>query len=456
MPLEWGKHLADLGMIRQVSCGIQLDINATIGWEGNKKIIGSLCDHNCTTEYGYYNCPAARSVNPGLEVANLAPSEKIIQGLEIAIAGIKAAVAQFLLEGFGPYTKLFKVPEEVAGVFLSLFQEQKLEVNITGGNPEIHPDILDILSWAAQQHDITTNLTTTGRRFVLDAQFSNLFNNAPPGLLAFSADSFDNAEQLRRLASMSQNELFRAWQDLPSNYGQRQKAIEAIYAAKILKGNPNTEIAFNLVVHPGNIDSIEDIIWALSENFPGSHIFPYPAQCGFNSSASVFTDFSGAEKFVDRMISAHFEDYLPITKRLQYWLILKAVLETYRTKKAFALEMFSGRGLWKCYVKPWIIRYIQIGKPCSPGASDIGGGYLGCFWNSCTITNESKQLWDMGPDEIGYFIYQGATLLASQRNTICPGCGFPRLLFDVVSTEMGLNEAIVPEYLNLRKSYAGY
>lgn len=454
--LDWDRHLFALGMMRQVSCGIQLDINAAAGYAGNKRIIGSLCDHNCTREYGYYNCPAARSQNPGLKIENLAPGDKLLQGLKVAIAGIKAATEQFLLEGLEPYSQSFKVPADVTDLFAALLKGQKVEVNITGGNPEIHPDIFNIFKWLSDNNGVATNLTTTGRRFVIDSQFSTLLLQNPPDVIAFSADSFDTAEQIATLADMSREELVAAWQAVPANHGQRQKAIEAIYAASVLQNSPVTEIAFNLVVHPGNIDTIEDIIRTLAECFPKSHIFPYPAQAGFNESGLVFHDSAQVERFVDRMLRAHFEDDLPVTKRLQYWLMLKAVLETYRGQESLSLAMLSGRNLWKCYVSPWTIRYLQVGKPCSSEASVIGGGFLGCFWNSCTIAQENKQVWEMGLAEVVDFIKQGASKLASARSSPCPGCGFPRLMFDVISSEMGLNDALVPCYLELRKHYAGY
>jgi hypothetical protein len=35
----------------------------------------------------------------------------------------------------------------------------------------------------------------------------------------------------------------------------------------------------------------------------------------------------------------------------------------------------------------------------------------------------------------------------------CPGCIMPRLMFDGISIELGLNPKLRPQYLKLRKKY---
>ena len=278
----------------------------------------------------------------------------------------------------------------------------------------------------------------------------------PPEVLALSADAFSNAEQVSSLAKKSPGELFTIWKGLSKTHGQKQKAVEAIYIANRLKGSPTPHTGFNLVVHPGNIDRIEDIIKALAVNFPGFHIFPYPAQTGYLNAPGTFNDLAILESFVDRMISAHFQNIMPVTPRLQYWLILKSVFNVYKGKPELIVDLIGGRRLWQCYRNPGAMRYLQIGKGFSSTNNIFGGGYLGCYWNMSTITNEEKQVWDMDMPAVVDYVLNGANMLALKSHTPCSGCGFPRLLFDVVNTEIGLNELLIQDYLILRKQYAGY
>ena len=101
--------------MRQVSCGIQLDINAALrpGGEGQRHQ-AALCDHNCIAENGHYGCPAAFTLNRGVEASSLAPGKILLQGLEIAIQAVKIARDRFLNERFAPYCKEFNVPVDVS------------------------------------------------------------------------------------------------------------------------------------------------------------------------------------------------------------------------------------------------------------------------------------------------------------------------------------------------------
>lgn len=42
------------------------------------------------------------------------------------------------------------------------------------------------------------------------------------------------------------------------------------------------------------------------------------------------------------------------------------------------------------------------------------------------------------------------------KDNPCPGCIMPRLMFDGISTELGLNEKLLPAYFKLRKEYFGF
>ncbi|MFC1826900.1 hypothetical protein ACFLZQ_03095 [Thermodesulfobacteriota bacterium] len=454
--MEWHRHLSQLGMIRPVSGGIQVDITAGLIKKNKGMLHGTLCDHNCTSINGHYDCPAAFTLNQGIDAGSLAPADFLLQGIDRAIQAVKIANERFLNEVFGTYCKKFKVPTEVSGILAAAIRNQPIEINITGGNPELHPDIIEILTRLNKRADIVINLTTTGRKFMLDADFRHLVIENPPEVLALSADAFSSAVQVGELANKSPGELLSIWQSIPKTHGQKQKAVEALYIAVRLKNNPTPHTGFNLVVHPGNIKQIEDIITALADNFPGFHIFPYPAQTGYLNTSGTFNDSDVLESFVDRMIAAHFNDILPITPRLQYWLILKAVFRVYNGNVQAIADMIGGRGLWHCYRNSGAIRYLQIGKGASPTNNIIGGGHLGCYWNMATITNEDKQVWDMDVPQIADYIFIGANMLARESQSPCSGCGFPRLLFDVVSTETGLNELLIQDYLILRKQHAGY
>lgn len=455
--VDWVVQLTELGMMRQVSCGIQLDINAALHRGGDgRQYHATLCDHSCTTENGHYSCPGSFILNPGVQSSTLATGKILQRGLEIAIEAVKCAKDRFLNESFGAYCEKFSIPADVARALASIISKRPIEINITGGNPELHPEIITILRYLHEDHEIVSNLTTTGRRFMLDRKFCEMVLQFPPDVLSLSADAFDSGAQVRELADKSADKLYEQWESVPATFGQRQKVFEAIYAAGLLKERQKPDTGFNLVVHPGNIDRVEEIIVALGEAFPGFHIFPYPAQTGFMDGTGIFNNLEVVEGFIDRMIKAHFGEPLPITRRLQYWLMLKAACLVHHDNSKAAADMIGGRGLWKCYREPGVIRYLQIGKGALPTGCMVGGGYLGCFWNQGTVTADDQQVWDMDVWAVVDYIAKGAGRLAAQSSKPCPGCGFPRLLFDVVSSEMGLNDNLLPAYLALRKDYAGY
>jgi organic radical activating enzyme len=454
--MDWQKHLLKMGMIRPVSGGIQVDVMATFSHRNGKRLHRSLCDHNCTAEKGHYTCPAAFKSNQNLDPKSLAPAEKILKGLQVAIPAIKAANVAFLDNAFKHYCKKFKVPEKISTIINTTLRNNPIEINITGGNPEIHPEIIDILASLKQHEDLVINLTTTGRKFMFDNEFSKKIIKYPPDVLAFSIDSFSHAEQVNQLVKKSPKELISIWKSLPKTNGQEQKTIEALYAATILKEVYPPHTGFNLVIHPDNIAYIEDTINVLADNFPGFHIFPYPAQTGYLNKSGIFNDPGRFENLVDRIIDSHVDNSLSITPRLHYWLVLKSIFNVFKGDEAAIANIISGGGLWYCYKNKGSIRYLQIGKGSSASDNFWGGGHLGCYWNSTTVTNDDKQVWDMNLLSVVNYILGGATTLAQFSQTPCLGCGFPRLLFDVVSTEIGLNDILVQDYLRLRKNYVGY
>ena len=106
------------------------------------------------------------------------------------------------------------------------------EVNLFGGNPELHPEVADIIGeLTASGHNV--HFTTTGGSFMRSSQFLEQILEHPPSKLALSADDFDDESDIRALASMSLDELKAAWRKTPRLHGQRRKAHEAIYTAKL-------------------------------------------------------------------------------------------------------------------------------------------------------------------------------------------------------------------------------
>lgn len=455
--MNWHDRLIGLGLLRSVSAGVQLDVTAVVRRtrDGNLEH-ATLCDHNCLAEDGHYSCPAAFSINPGVDIGSLAPAAVLLDGITVAVDAVKKAKRTFLAGPFRQYCIDFKIPDGVASALAESISARPVEVNVTGGNPEVHPELCTILTGLGAREDIVSNLTTTGRRFLTDPDFFEQFMLAPPDSLSLSADDFYSADQVRVLASKSAAELRDIWQGVSPAHGQRQKSVEAIFVAQRMKDADKPHTGFNLVVHPGNIEQAEELITALEDCFPGSHIFPYPVQTGYRAAPGVWGDTVPLEVFVDRMVAAHFDQPLPVTKRLHYWLMLKAVCLVYRGEPKILRDMACGAGFWRCYRQPGTIRYLQIGKGAALASPGYGGGFPGCFWNTGTVSLEKRQIWDMDMPEVAAYLFRGAWTLASGKSKACLGCGFPRLLFDVVSSEMGMNPDLVDTYLQLRRSYAGY
>ena len=137
--------------------------------------------------------------------------------------------------------------------------------------------------------------------------------------------------------------------------------------------------------------------------------------------------------------------------------MLKSICDTFRDNPRAALRALAGYDSWKCYGSPRANRYIQIGaSPEVHSGQKTAGGHLACFWNSETVTVKETQVWNMNPPEIAGFITQGMIEIANSHPDPCPGCNFPRLNFDMMSLEIGMDPRLVPNYLKLRKNYLGF
>lgn len=453
---HWKHQLTSLGMIRSVAGGIQWDLNAALLERGSHRIAGALCDHNCTALLGHYTCPFAQSLNKRVLKNSLAPAKQVLEGMDRAVRGLRIGIDRFLSELFDGYCAAFHIPTEVASVFRDTLVDSPIEINITGGNPELHPDMIPILQALKDRDDITTCLTTTGRRLMLDRAFRKSFLRNPPDAIALSVDDFQSVHQVRELCGLKTEALRRIWEGIPSDWGQRQKAIEAIAAASILSDDYGERVNFNLVVHRGNLPFVEQLIDVLGAMFPKSEVFPYPAQTAFLAKTGSVRDHAPMGSFVERMIHAHIQKAPFLTKRLQYWLALKSVYLVHGSDPRAVVETIGGNNLWICYAEKAVNRYLQIGQGSGFQNDKFGGGYLGCNWNRKTFVKQATQIWQGEAQDIAAYVLHRNAQTSPDRKDLCSGCAFPRLMFDVINTEMGMNPALLPAYFKLRRHYAGY
>jgi len=450
--------LKELGFVYDVQSGFQFDLNTILQKTEKGFFEGHWCNSSCTIDCGNYDCPAAFVYNQNRQPDSLMSFKEIETSLVMAKKGLERMNEVFLKEVFPRYAEDFKIPQEVARILHETLKDGAVELNIFGGNPELHPDFLKIVK-TAKKIGWKTATTTTGKRFLYEPDFLEKFVKSPPHLLAFSADDYEDIDELKRLLGFSLKKLKIFWQKVNPLYGQRKKAHESIYVAKLAKKTTGfCPLLFNIVVHPGNLSFIEEMMALLHQAFPKAIINPYPAQSSFSYDPPVWEEahLKKLEKFVDLMIKKQIgqvgvkkKTFVP---RLQFWLFLKSVFLAKPGKKKL-LEFMSGSHLWQCYQRPGAGRYLQAGSSTKPRTKTSKvGGHPGCFWNNRTVTDE-RQLWLMSDRKIADHILKDKLNLAKKAKKPCPGCIMPRLLFDGVSTELGMNPRLVPAYLNLRKKY---
>ncbi len=466
---DWEERLMETGMIGNVFGGIQMDITATHRKLKNGTLIDAhLCDHNCVqisedekSTGGNYTCPAAIGLNRGIIGTNLAPSSYIIEGVRHTADAIESSKEFFLdSQFFDSYRREYNIPYEVGEAIKGRLKKGNIEVNLFGGNPEMHPKVGEIIR-ELKESGYVINLTTTGRRFMTSPRFHEEILSNPPNLIGLSADDFGSGEQISSMANLSLEEIKDAWKKVPKGYGQRQKLLESIYTAKLSQEDPKfPKVLFNMVVHTGNLPIIDEILTVLHEKFPRVILNPYPAQSSFLYKPSLYNTHhvEMLQDFVDKMIKAQVSEECkwPLVPRLHYWLLLKSAFETFSERKIS--DALSGYGVWKCYAKSGAGRYVQVGISPEPtnGRYKIAGGHLGCFWNDRTVTDKERQIWDMSKEEIEHYITRGIVDLANTSEKPCPGCIMPRLVFDVISLEQGMNNQLWPSYRKLREQYIGY
>lgn len=465
MSKKIGQMMENFGLVYRVSGGTQIDVTVAREQKQSGFVDSSFCDHNCRIatrgkRTGNYECPAAFTRHPGLKARTMAEAPLLIEGIRRTIQGITMANTSFRDSGLlKKYFREFAIPTAAQQVIKQMFTRPPCEINLFGGNPECHPQILRIIA-ACKESGFIVNLTTTGGKLMYDENFLKAFLTNPPDILALSADDFGDVEQANELANLTMEEIRERWLKTSPLHGQKRKALEAAYAVRLAETQANfSRVLFNLVVHPGNIDFIESLINLLRTNFPTAVVNPYPAQSSFLHGAPIWREehLPLLADFINSRIQEHMENKPGLVRRLQYWLMIKATMETYQDNIGELTKKLSGYGVWKCYETPGAGRYVKVGASTEKHRRDrAAGGHLACFWNSITITLQDDQVWEMEPRKIADYILGGMGQLTRQKSDACPGCIMPRLNFDMVSVELGMNPAIVPAYLKLRRQYVGF
>ena len=452
-----------MGIVSPDSAG-GLQVNIMVAKNPDNTLI-TFCDHNCAP-VGGYTCPAASIGDDKYTLNDLifASPNTIVSGINNGAEAIKLARNSYFDDpisngqtAYDLYVEDFNIPETHANAIKSIvLQGSKKDINIFGGNTEMHPEIIEIIQKLKENPNYVVNFTTTGRRFMLDPEFAENILQTPPHVLALSADNFRDGNQIRTLNDMSLDDIYASWTKIPTNNGSLMKAQEAIYAAKIAEDKIPT--LFNVVIHPQNIRYIDDIVTTLSDVFPTALLNPFPAQSSFYAVGENVFDETEArlyETFVDSMIKQHktpeSEKTMNHTRRLHYWLLQKSIFDTFDGEQL--LNVLSG-GVWKCYDAGSAASYLQIGDhPNISTELEEPGGHPSCFWNPSAVPHHEK-VQNMALGDIAYYLGRGIKKIAN--NKPCGGCTMPRLLGPATSTESGMKPELKSAYLELRKEHAGY
>src|SRR3989338_5624137 len=90
----------------------------------------------------------------------------------------------------------------------------------------------------------------------------------------------------------------------------------------------------------------------LQEHLPAALMNPYVAQDGFlRGDGNLFSaeDISVFAGLVDFFIAETVKGNPHLTRRIQYWLLMKAVLEDYAGDPSAVSRFMAGHGLWQCF-----------------------------------------------------------------------------------------------------------
>jgi hypothetical protein len=462
-------RVVGLGLVANAFATIQIDLNVVqkvVVEEIQTEI--TLCDHNCTTHVGYhatggnYTCPAAMSLNKGAKRTDLAPASYLISGLQKTIAGIHEAQRRFFAEDLLDYFQREGIPEALRPEFAAALSNKRIIVNLFGGSPETHPEVLEIIA-AVKAAGADVHLTTTGRRILRDTRFQEDFLRRPPDLLGLGTDDFDSAADIDQLFAMDHGQLSRLWRATPWQHGQRRKAIEAVELCKLAQRRRMPPLLFNIVLHSGNLAHAVEVMDRLAQHTPGALLNPYPVQTAFLASPGELDarHLEHLSEFVDLAIAMHLDRAdgaqvrWNLVPRLGYWILMRALLDQHADTSRIS-DQVGGGGVWRCYGRRGAGRCVQVGiGPMKGSSGEYPGGHLGCFWNTGTIT-DPRQFWTLNAGEVADWMLDGRQAAAERAARPCDGCLFPRMSMDTVSLELGLTHDAANLYRTVRTRLLGY
>jgi hypothetical protein len=460
--------VAELGLVASAFATIQIDLNV-VRRGGDEPSEITLCDHNCVIEVGgvptggHYSCPAALSLNRGARRASLTPAAELLTGLRATIDGIRRAQDRFLADDLELYLRRESVPESLREEFVTALSRRDVIVNLFGGSPETHPEVLDIIA-GLHDYGVAVHLTTTGRKILRDQQFRTNFLRQQPDLLGLGADDFESVDDIDLLFGMEYDELSELWRATPWQHGQRRKTIETVQLCKLARLVPMPPILFNIVLHSANLAHAPLMLDKLSQ-YVGREVVlnPYPVQTAFMGEHGELDAerLDQLRAFVADAITVHLrradglEPRWNLARRLGYWMLLQALLEQDGDPRIIS-DQVGGDNVWRCYGGRGAGRCVQVGLAATGTApAQLPGGHLGCFWNLSTVTDD-RQFWTLGADDIADWILDGRQAAANRAARPCRGCLFPRMSTDAVSLELGLTPSVLTRYRSVRARYLGY
>ena len=458
--------------------GIQYDVVSVHKPNGDGTLTqASLCGFNCTKQKGGYNCSSATSLNQGVSKTTFAPSSFILERMAIAEAGLDLVRKWFIDEDLNRFCEQWQITDpNVKEALRTSFSTKRTEVNFFGGDSEQHTDIIGIIR-GAKRMKMKGNLTATGGRWGDPAYVDALLED-PPAVVAVSYDA-PSLTEFHQYSQMSvaelSHEMKRMDQEGDADYGQKKKAIAGIRAARILTDLPGglpCTLLFNMVLHPGNIFDIDEIKTAVENRFPGSVLNPYPGHGSMNNDPVVtnvdyLREFRKFVKLAIRKTLAGGR----FVKRLQYWIMLEAMFDYFGDEWDELARAADGHGVWTCFEEPMAGFYFQPAKstiaraPLHQLSTKVvkrehvaglppPGGYPGCYWQSDTVTDNSRQI--ETPEQVFEHIIRNMRVLAAQSTNRCPGSLMPRLIFIIVSCLRGMAPHLRPRAIELRKQYQGF
>jgi hypothetical protein len=456
--------------------GFQYDIvSAFKPAEGGAVTQGSLCGLNCTTQKGGYSCGMASSLNRGISKSTFAPASFILDNCAIVEQGLDQARNWFLDSRIVTFCDQMAIQDGNArGALRQSFTQRRTEANLFGGDPEQHPEVVAIVR-GLKRMGMKVNLTATGVRWLNDETYVDQLMENPPNVICLSLDEM-RVTEFMAYCQMSPAELKHAYNALDkagdADYGQKKKAIAGFYVARRLSEMPSTvtipPVLFNCVLSHRNIHTITEIAYRVERSFNRAILNPYPGQGSFNyeSVEPNIQYLKALRRFVNDAIVKTLEGGR-FVKRLHYWLILKAAFNHYGDNWPELARAMHGYGLWTCYREPMAGFYVQparseqlrspiipVGRVVRPENVDSApGGYLGCTWNANTVTEDGQI---STPELVADHILGHMTLLAAMSRNPCEGCLMPRLMFNYVSSMLGLNPALRHETNMLRKEAVGF